>query len=69
MKQKKRGGGGGLGVRDIENFNIALLGKWRWRLLFEKGSLWVRVLASKYGRASELHNVECFQPDLYGGEI
>jgi len=40
---------GGLGVRRIREFNMALLGKWCWRLLVEKESLWYRVLSAKYG--------------------
>lgn len=40
---------GGLGVKDIEAFNNALLMKWRWRMLNEHGSLWLRVLKAKYG--------------------
>lgn len=40
---------GGLGFRDLESFNLALLGKWRWRLLHEKESLWCKVLLAKYG--------------------
>jgi len=40
---------GGLGVRRMREFNIALLGKWCWRLLVDKGSLWYRVLVACYG--------------------
>ena len=32
-----------------EKFNIALLGKWCWRLLVDGGSMWYRVLAARYG--------------------
>ncbi|GAU41975.1 hypothetical protein TSUD_306810 [Trifolium subterraneum] len=39
----------GLGVRRVKEFNISLLGKWCWRLLQEPESLWVQVLAAKYG--------------------
>jgi len=38
-----------LGVRRIRDFNSALLGKWCWRLLMERDSLWFRVLAARYG--------------------
>ena len=41
--------GEGLGVRDIDLFNISLLGKWRWRLLDGGHSLWKEVLTAKYG--------------------
>ena len=39
----------GLGVRRIREFNIALLGKWCWRLLVDRDSLWYRVLSAQYG--------------------
>ena len=40
---------GGLGVRRIREFNLALLGRWCWRLLVDSSSLWFRVLAARYG--------------------
>ena len=40
---------GGLGIKDLNTFNIALLGKWRWNLFQHEGQLWARVLESKYG--------------------
>ena len=40
---------GGLGVRQIIPFNLALLGKWLWRFGLEESHLWRRVMAAKYG--------------------
>ena len=40
---------GGLEVRRIREFNLALLGKWCWRMRVENRSLWYRVLSAKYG--------------------
>jgi hypothetical protein len=40
---------GGLEIRDLRIFNIALLGKWWWRIRNEKESLWFKVLERKYG--------------------
>jgi len=39
---------GGLGVRRIKEFNLALIDKWCWRLLVDKGGLWFRTLAARY---------------------
>ncbi|CAJ2672661.1 unnamed protein product [Trifolium pratense] len=40
---------GGLGVRQLREFNLALLGKWCWRLLVDREGLWYRVLVARYG--------------------
>lgn len=40
---------GGLGVKRLREFNIALLGKWCWRLLLERDDLWRKVLVARYG--------------------
>ena len=42
---------GGMGVRRLREFNLALLGKWWWRILHEPGNLWYRVLCARYGEA------------------
>nr|KYP49896.1 Putative ribonuclease H protein At1g65750 family [Cajanus cajan] len=39
---------GGLGLRDLRAFNLAFLGKWRWRLLVERETYWNRVVTSIY---------------------
>lgn len=44
---------GGLGIKDLDSFNVALLGKWRWRLLQNQNLLWCRVLLAKYGPGSK----------------
>ncbi|GKV26644.1 hypothetical protein SLEP1_g35909 [Rubroshorea leprosula] len=40
---------GGLGVRELRKFNLALLGKWWGRLAENKEGLWKRVIIGKYG--------------------
>ncbi|CAJ2652400.1 unnamed protein product [Trifolium pratense] len=40
---------GGLGDRQLREFNIALLGKWCWRMLVDREGLWFRVLVARYG--------------------
>jgi len=36
-------------VRQLKEFNLALLGKWCWRMLVDRGGLWFRVLVARYG--------------------
>jgi len=40
---------GGLGVRRLKEFNIALLAKWCWRGLVGRDGLWFKMLSSQYG--------------------
>lgn len=40
---------GGLGVKDLYKLNVSLLGKWRWRMIHERGKLWYKILWTKYG--------------------
>ncbi|GAU49774.1 hypothetical protein TSUD_141640 [Trifolium subterraneum] len=42
---------GGLGVRKVKEFNVALLGKWCWRLRTERDEFWRQVLVRKYGES------------------
>ncbi|MCI54863.1 cytochrome P450, partial [Trifolium medium] len=43
---------GGLGVRRLRELNTALLGKCCWRLLVDRGGMWYRVLAARYGEVA-----------------
>ena len=40
---------GGLGIRNLRTFNVALLGKWLWRFGHERDALWCQVIKVKYG--------------------
>lgn len=40
---------GGLGIKKLKSFNVALMGKWFWRFLTDKEALWKKVVVSKYG--------------------
>jgi len=39
---------GGVGVKEIRNFNPALLTKWKWHLMSGEGGKWKEILVSKY---------------------
>jgi len=36
----------------MREFNIALLGKWCWMMLVERGGFWYRVLLARYGEVN-----------------
>ncbi|XP_058774304.1 uncharacterized mitochondrial protein AtMg00310-like [Vicia villosa] len=40
---------GGLGVKNVEIMNVALLSKWKWRILTEKEAVWRDLLEARYG--------------------
>ena len=52
---------GGLGFRDIETFNDALLTKHTWRLLKDPSSLLGQTLLNKYCREGNL--LDCYAPN------
>lgn len=45
---------GGLGFRDIENFNLALLARQVWRIIVEPNSLSARILKAIYYPNSDI---------------
>ncbi|GAU10160.1 hypothetical protein TSUD_418630, partial [Trifolium subterraneum] len=61
---------GGLGVRDLRAVNLALLGKWRWRLISGGVGLWRDIILARHGslfpsphlggRLKDLKRVSCW---------
>ena len=39
-------------MRQLREFNIALLGKWCWRMLVDSGGFWYMVLVARYGEVA-----------------
>jgi hypothetical protein len=40
---------GGLGVKNLEYFNLALLAKWKWRFINDGDAIWAGILRFRYG--------------------
>lgn len=45
---------GGLGVKDLDLFNLSLLGKWKWRFMTEPNAIWRNLLSHRYGKIDNL---------------
>ena len=43
---------GGLGLKFLPDFNLALLNKWRWQILQGGDSLWFVMLKARHGDVS-----------------
>ena len=56
---------GGMGFRDLESFNLAMLSKTCWRLLAEPESLCAQVLRAKYYPTGDLLNCELKKGSSY----
>jgi hypothetical protein len=56
---------GGMGFRDLESFNLAMLAKQVWRLLCEPESLRAQVLRAKYYPSGDLFNAELKKGSSY----
>jgi len=39
---------GGLGIKDIDKFNKALLAKWKWKIVAQTKGKWRDIIISKY---------------------
>lgn len=35
---------GGLALKDLDLFNLSLLGKWKWRLINDEGACWQDII-------------------------
>ena len=57
---------GGLGFRDLKNFNLALLAKKLWRLLHHPTSLLARVMKDRYYRHTNPLEISSSNNPSYG---
>lgn len=51
---------GGLNIGSLKGFNLALLQKWRWRLVNNPDSLWARVIVAIHGVEAGLDLKGCY---------
>ncbi|GKD69592.1 hypothetical protein Tco_1323682 [Tanacetum coccineum] len=56
---------GGLNIGSLKAFNLALIQKWRWKLLSHKNTLWVKVIKALHGQEGGFDNNGC----IYNGTL
>lgn len=49
-----------MGIRNMELYNLSLFGKWRWRLLDDKDSVWCDLIRRLYGNGGLLNGGQCY---------
>nr|GFA02235.1 RNA-directed DNA polymerase, eukaryota, reverse transcriptase zinc-binding domain protein [Tanacetum cinerariifolium] len=49
----------GLQIDSLKAFNLALLQKWRWRLLSSSNNMWVNIIKALHGKEGGLNNQGC----------
>ncbi|GKV27665.1 hypothetical protein SLEP1_g36804 [Rubroshorea leprosula] len=59
---------GGLGVRDLRKFNLALMGKWWGCLTKVDEGLWMKIIAAKYGKDGK-HLMDWIKENNGGGSL
>jgi len=55
---------GGLGIKDVTTFNVALLAKWKWRLQNDTTGLWRDIVLSRYGEEGRKSKSSIWWRDL-----
>ncbi|GJV67471.1 putative RNA-directed DNA polymerase, eukaryota, reverse transcriptase zinc-binding domain protein [Tanacetum coccineum] len=58
---------GGLGVGSLKSFNLALLQKWRWRMMSNTNALWVKIVKAFHGQEGGFGLNEISSKDLWTG--
>ncbi|GKB27025.1 hypothetical protein Tco_0866426 [Tanacetum coccineum] len=56
---------GGLGIGSLKAFNLALLQKWRWRLVAYPNSLWAQVIKAIHGEEAGFKQNRCKSNDVW----
>ncbi|GKD77254.1 putative RNA-directed DNA polymerase, eukaryota, reverse transcriptase zinc-binding domain protein [Tanacetum coccineum] len=60
---------GGLGIGSLKAFNLALLQKWRWRLVTNPDLLWVKLIKAIHGSEAGFYGKGCATSGLWSAII
>ena len=60
---------GGLGVGSLKSFNLALLQKWRWRLVNNLDLLWVKLIKAIHGLEAGFDGNGCYTQGIWANIV